>query len=73
MLPRSGMCLWRQAFNADRSETDMDGLRRNQILLDEILELLKEPTKRRRSAAIKKLDDVTMISSTLSLTLRVRR
>ena len=49
----------------------MDGLRQMQVLLSEISELLKEPTKGNRSAAIKKLDDVSMISSTLSLTLRV--
>lgn len=51
----------------------MDGLRRMQLLLSEISDLLKEPTKGNRSAAIKKLDDVTKISSTLSLTLRVGR
>ena len=51
----------------------MDGLRRMQILLNEISELLKEPTKRNSSAAIKKLNDVSTISSTLSLTLRVAR
>ena len=49
----------------------MDGLRRMQVLLNEISELLKEPTKGNRAAAIKKLNDVTTISSTLSLTLRV--
>ncbi len=51
----------------------MDSLRQMQLLLREISELLTEPTKANRSAAIKKLDDVATISSTLSLTLRVAR
>ena len=51
----------------------MDSLRRMQVLLSEISELLQEPTKTNRNSAIKKLDDVATISSTLSLTLRVTR
>ncbi|MFY0610260.1 MAG: hypothetical protein JXQ99_01945 [Hyphomicrobiaceae bacterium] len=51
----------------------MDSLRRMQVLLNEISELLKEPTKASRNSAVKKLNDVTTISSTLSLTLRVAR
>ena len=51
----------------------MDGLKQMQVLLNEISELMKAPTKASRSAAIKKLNDVATISSTMSLTLRVSR
>jgi len=54
-------------------EVNMDGLRQISTLLNEMSELLKEPTKGNRSAAIKKLNDITIISATLSLTLRVAR
>jgi hypothetical protein len=51
----------------------MDGLRQMQVLLKEISALLQEQSKTGRNAAIKKLNDVATISSTLSLTLRVAR
>lgn len=51
----------------------MDGLKQMQVLLSEISDLMKEPTKASRSAAIKKLNDIAAISSTMSLTLRVSR
>ena len=54
-------------------EGDMDGLKRIRVLLDEIALLLQEPTKSSRRAATKKLDDITAIASTLSLTIRVGR